>query len=201
MFTDEALFTHDAVNNTHNTFLVSRESWYDLSNFQNKFSIILWCSIIFNEILRPYIFQGPLTGWMFLNFMQTELLLLLEDIILVGWLYMYHQHDGAPPHLSRWVTGFLHGAYPGCWLGKGGPGACPPPSPDLNFLIFYLWGHTKFLVCEKLNSDALLHRVLDAAERIKNASDLLDRTISSLPQWAMQYIAVDGAQFEYLFQI
>ena len=36
--------------------------------------------------------------------------------------------------------------YPGLWIGKGGPVAWPPRSPDLTLLDFFLWGHIKSLV-------------------------------------------------------
>ncbi|KAJ4433851.1 hypothetical protein ANN_16163 [Periplaneta americana] len=36
--------------------------------------------------------------------------------------------------------------FPDRWIGRGGPIAWPPRSPDLNPLDFYLWGHLKSLV-------------------------------------------------------
>jgi hypothetical protein len=56
----------------------------------------------------------------------------------------------------------------------------------------------KSLVCgEKNNQDALFHRELDAAERIRNTPDVLERNVTnSLSQRATQRNAVDGAQFE-----
>jgi hypothetical protein len=36
--------------------------------------------------------------------------------------------------------------YHDCRIGRGGPTAWPPRSPDLNSLDFYLWGHLKTLV-------------------------------------------------------
>jgi hypothetical protein len=51
------------------------------------------------------------------------------------------------------------------------------------------------------NRDALLHWVLHAAEWIQNTLDSLERTINSPPQWALQCITADGAQFEHLLQI
>jgi hypothetical protein len=45
------------------------------------------------------------------------------------------------------VRDVLNNMYHNRWIGKGGPTAWPPPSPDLNPLHFYLWGHLKTLVC------------------------------------------------------
>jgi hypothetical protein len=64
LFTDGAQFTHDRVNNMRNIHSSSPENPHDttVSNFQNKFSINVWCSIIFNKLTGPHIFEGSLTG-------------------------------------------------------------------------------------------------------------------------------------------
>jgi hypothetical protein len=113
-------------------------------------------------------------------------------------LLMYLQQDGAPPHLSRQVTD-LHDTYSGRWIGRGMSVACPSRS-HLNPLDFYLWDNMKSLVYEEKtnNRDALLHRVLDAAERILYTPDLFVRTTTtSLPHRATWFIAVVGPQFEH----
>jgi hypothetical protein len=147
----------------------------------------VWCSIIFNKLTGPHIFEGSLTGWTYLNILLNELPLLLEDVPFVTWLCTYLQHDVAPPHFSRQVTDTLHNTYLGLWIGRGRPITWPPRSPDLNPFNFHLWG----LGWRWTTT----HRVLNAAERIQNTPDVLERTINSLPQQARQCIAADGAQF------
>jgi hypothetical protein len=46
------------------------------------------------------------------------------------------QQDGGPPHFHRDVTTFLDETFPGRWVGRGGPTAWPPRSPDLTPLVF-----------------------------------------------------------------
>jgi hypothetical protein len=58
---------------------------------------------------------------MYLIFLQNELPLLLENVLLVKPLHVYLKHDGAPPHFSLQVTDFLHDTYPGHWIDRGGP--------------------------------------------------------------------------------
>jgi hypothetical protein len=36
--------------------------------------------------------------------------------------------------------------FPGRWIGRGGPIAWPPHSPDVNTLDFFLWGYVKVKV-------------------------------------------------------
>jgi hypothetical protein len=42
-------------------------------------------------------------------------------------------HDGAPAHFSRAVRDVLNNTYHDPWIGRGGPTAWPPRSPDLIF--------------------------------------------------------------------
>ncbi|EZA52866.1 hypothetical protein X777_07985 [Ooceraea biroi] len=48
---------------------------------------------------------------------------------------MWMQMDGAPPHRH-----FLDQNFNGRWIGRGGPIAWPPRSPDLTSSDVYLWG-------------------------------------------------------------
>ena len=59
---------------------------------------------------------------------------------------MYFQHDGAPPHYTIRVREFLNEIFPCRWLGRGGPVARPPRSPDVVPMDYYLCGHMKTLV-------------------------------------------------------
>ena len=79
---------------------------------------------------------------------------------------MYFQYDGAPPHYTRHVRGYINESFPNRWLGHGGPVAWPPRSPDLTPLDYYLWGHMKTVVYEtKVESrTALRDRIFAAAE-------------------------------------
>ncbi|KAK3881581.1 hypothetical protein Pcinc_013963 [Petrolisthes cinctipes] len=54
-----------------------------------------------------------------------------------------HASDGAPVHFARDTRDFINVMYPDKWIGRGGPIAWPPKSPDLTPLDFYLWGHLK----------------------------------------------------------
>ena len=51
--------------------------------------------------------------------------------------------DGAPPHWGLQVRAFLNDKFPERCIGRGGEAACPPRSPDINPLDFFLWGYEK----------------------------------------------------------
>jgi hypothetical protein len=53
------------------------------------------------------------------------------------------QQDGAPPHWGRIVRDYLDATFPNRWLGRDGPLAWPPQSPDITPLDSFLWGYVK----------------------------------------------------------
>ena len=57
--------------------------------------------------------------------------------------WIIFQQDGAPPHWGSHVRRFLDSTFPNRWIGKDGPTAWSPPSPDITPLDFFLWGYVK----------------------------------------------------------
>ena len=123
MFTDEAQFNRDGVNNTHNSHVWGDENPHATveSNFQQRFSVNVWCAVLDDQLIGPFILEGRLTGETCLRFLQEELLQLLEYVPLDKRSRMYFQHDGASPHSSRGVTNFLNYRFPGRWIGRSPP--------------------------------------------------------------------------------
>ncbi|GFT41032.1 DUF4817 domain-containing protein [Trichonephila clavipes] len=52
--------------------------------------------------------------------------------------HMWFQQDGAPSHYARHAREHLDRTFPNRWIGRGGPVAWPPRSPDLSPLDFSL---------------------------------------------------------------
>jgi len=111
---------------------------------------------------------------------------------------MYFQHDGAPPHYSHEVRNFLNYRFPGQWIGRGGPHNWPARSPDLSALDYCVWGWMQELVysVKVATRDALLGRVLDAADRIRNSRQRLQRATSAVHNREVACFAVGGGIFE-----
>ena len=103
LFTDEAQFNRDGVNNTHSSNVWADENPHATveSNFQLRFSVNVWCAVLDDQLIGPFFLEGRLTGEAHLRFLQEELPRLLEDVPLNKRGRMYFQHDGAPPHSSR----------------------------------------------------------------------------------------------------
>jgi len=71
------------------------------------------------------------------------------------------------------VREYLNESFPNRWLGRGGPVAWPPRSPDLTTpLDYYPRGHMKTVYETKVDSRATLrHRTFAAAEHMRNHPD------------------------------
>jgi len=94
LFTDEAHFTHDRVNNTRNSHLWDRENPHGTveSNYKPFFSVNVWCGVIGDQLIGPYIFPQRLTSGIYTNFLQDKLPALLENFPLQTRRQMYYQH-------------------------------------------------------------------------------------------------------------
>jgi len=100
LFTDEASFTRDGINNSRNSRTWSHDNPHEKSvtKFQKRFSVNVWCGLLGNRLIGLFVFDNNLTGNTYEVFLRNELPGLLEDIPLMIRCQMYFQHDGAPPH-------------------------------------------------------------------------------------------------------
>jgi len=157
LFTDEASFTRDSINNSRNAHTWSHDNPYKTSvtKFQRRFLVNIWWGLLGKKLIGPFVFDNNLTGNTYEVFLRNELPGLLEDIPLMIRSQMYFQHDGASPHYTWRVREYLNESFPNRWLGHGGPVAWPPRSSDRTPHDYYLWGHMKTLVYEtKVDSRA-----------------------------------------------
>ena len=78
-----------------------------VTTFQSTFSVTVWCGVIGDRLIGPFVFDNNLRGYTYEKFLRKELPGLLEDIPIKVRSQMYFQHDGAPPHYSRLVREYL----------------------------------------------------------------------------------------------
>jgi hypothetical protein len=131
LFTDEAAFTRNGIITFHNNHVWAEENPRAVvqSRHQQQFSINVWAGIIGDVLVGPHVLPQRLTGNSYQNFLENDLLTLLEDLPLAIRACMWFMHDGAPPHFSITVRELLE-MYPARRTGRGGPTAWPPRSPD-----------------------------------------------------------------------
>lgn len=199
VFSDEATFTRDGINNTHNEHVWSLENPHAMRvrHFQQRFSINVWGGIFNGRILPIIVLPNRLNAESYLMFLQNELNEMLEDVPVGLLNRMWFQHDGAPPHIGRNVVNWLNNNFNGRWIGRRGPILWPARSPDLNPLDFYLWGHMKQLVyaVEITTEEQLMQRIIDAAEQIQNVQDF-GRVYNSVVLRCQACINAEGHVFE-----
>uniref|UniRef100_A0A1Y1L7H2 Tc1-like transposase DDE domain-containing protein n=1 Tax=Photinus pyralis TaxID=7054 RepID=A0A1Y1L7H2_PHOPY len=141
-----------------------------------------------------------MNGEQYLRFLQETLFDYLEELPLQLRQRLWYQHDGAPPHFNRAVIDHLNATFPNRWIGRGGPVAWPPRSPDLTPLDFFLWGHLKNLVYSEngiIDSvEELVARVMAASEVIKTNPMMVLKSSNSVPRRCRLCVAAGGGIFE-----
>ena len=82
LFSDEASFTRDGVNNSRNVHTWSHDNPHETSvtNFQRRFTVNVWCGVLGNKLIEPFVFDNNLTGNAYEVFLRNKLSGLLEDI-------------------------------------------------------------------------------------------------------------------------
>ena len=61
LFTDKSQFNHDGVNDTHNSHMWADENPHATveSNFQQRFSVNVWCAVLDDQLIGPFFLEGP----------------------------------------------------------------------------------------------------------------------------------------------
>ena len=107
LFTDEALFTREAVLNCRNSHIWDDANHHAIQTiaFQERLGTNVRAGIIDGHLIGTHVLPYRLTGLRCLIFLQEILLELLADFPLAvrPWL----QFDGAPAHFSRAVREHL----------------------------------------------------------------------------------------------
>ncbi|EZA47915.1 hypothetical protein X777_15034, partial [Ooceraea biroi] len=121
---------------------------------------------------------------------------LLEDVDLHTRQRMRIQLDGAPPHYAVIVRNFLNQEYNNRWIGRGGPVAWPPRSPDLTSPDFFLWGYIKNVVYEHVPTtrENMMERIRTACVNIQRA--VLLKTVRNFQNRLALCIQGNGDNFE-----
>jgi len=70
-------------------------------NYQHRFSVNVWCGVIADQIICPYIFPQRLSDEIYANVLQDDLPALLEIVPLKTRRQMCYQHDGVRLSVSE----------------------------------------------------------------------------------------------------
>lgn len=203
MFSDEATFKNNGVVNKHNMHYYATENphWVRNVDHQHRWSVNVWGGILGQYIIGPYFFEDRLTGDVYLHFLQNELPNLLHHVDNETRQNFWFQQDGAPPHYCQTVREFLSEWKENRWIGRGGPIAWPPRSPDLTPLDFYLWGYVKEQVFEEAPTtrENMKDRIREAFHNIR--IETLQAVQENFVRRLHLCIQEQGRTFEHLVKI
>ena len=75
LFTDEASFTRDGINNVYNIHVWRNENPHTIiaSRYQYRFSVNERVGIFVDHLIRPYVLPNRLTEQVYLNFLENNL--------------------------------------------------------------------------------------------------------------------------------
>lgn len=202
LFTDEAGFTKNGIFNFHNNHVWCDENPHATveSRHQQRFSLNIWLGMIGERLLGPIVLPQRLTGPAYLEFLGNTLPELLEDLPINLRLNLWFMQDGAPPHFTRAVREHLNNEFHGRWIGRAGPIAWPPRSPDLNPLDFSIWGYLKSLVYATPVNDLpeLRQRIERCCQIIREKPLFFERVRASFERRCRSCVEMEGRHFEHL---
>jgi hypothetical protein len=203
LWTDEARFISNGVPNRKNTHFWADENPHWKKEIQNQghFGVNVWCGIVGRYLIGPYFFEQNLTGQIYLEFLQNDLALLLEDIPLQIRRNLWLQQDGAAAHNARIVQNYLEQHFRNRWIGTNGPVRWPPKSPDITPMDFFLWGTLKNIVYQHraANVEELKDNIRQACDSVRNNGDMLRNVTRNEVRKRLQLLfEKDGRHIEHL---
>lgn len=202
-WSDESRFHNNGTVNRHNCHYWSpvNPHWMRETAFQEVWGINVWCALFNGHLIGPYFYQGTLTGERYLNFLQNDFPLLLQNIPIAERATMWLQQDGAPPHFSQQVTNYINLIFPRRWIGRNGVILWPARSPDITPLDFFLWGFLKELVYTTQPRDLQdLQNKITAACRTVTPIMIKAACNRNLRKRFEYCISEGGGQFEHILK-
>ncbi|KAG5888819.1 hypothetical protein JTB14_016021 [Gonioctena quinquepunctata] len=183
--------------NRNNTRFWAQENPRLLSEakFQEKCGFNVWVGIIGTRIIGPILFDGPLTGQRYLQFLENDIQNNFNDLPENIRENMFFQQDGAGPHNANIVRQYLSDTYGQRWIGTNGPIRWPDRSPDLTPIDFYLWGHIESKVNSKRPTS--LEDLRDRVERDIPAHELINVMRCTINRISL-CIREHGQHFEHI---
>lgn len=204
-FNDEAVFTTNGTVNSQNSRCWSRTNPKWTIECRNQYSqkINVWCGIMGNKLFGPVFFEQNINANTFLNFLETEINEILDNMPLNSRQQIIFQLDGAPCHYSILTRNWLNDRFPQKWIGRGTNNDLnimfwPPRSPDLTPMDFFLWGYLKNQVYKTRPRDReeLKQRIREECNNIPNC--MLENAVKSLRKRAEKCVEEAGGHVEIL---
>ncbi|KAJ4433709.1 hypothetical protein ANN_16020 [Periplaneta americana] len=140
-FSDESTFHVCGKVNTHNVRIWGSTNPHMVREvIRDSPKVNVWCCVMVDRIIGPFFFaEQTVNATTYKDMLKLYAIPQLFELQPT----VFFQQDGAPPHWALEVRRTLDNTFPARWIGRGGPIAWPPRSPDLTPLYFFLWGFVK----------------------------------------------------------
>jgi hypothetical protein len=113
-------------------YLIYVEAESVLCRHQKRFSINVWAGIVGDCLVGSHVLPVGLQATTAENSSYTISQKLPEVVPLTARALMWYLHDGAPANFSHAMREVLNNIYHDRWIGRRGPTAWHPRSPDMN---------------------------------------------------------------------
>src|SRR5207253_8482615 len=144
LFSDESTFHVSGKVNGHNVRIWGTENPHEVMEHERDSpKVNVWCGLMHDHVVGPFVFAKPTINMNTYVDMLTEFVIPQVQDMQPNIIF---QQDGAPPHWGLIVRATLDAHFPDRWIGRDGPIAWPPRSPDITPLDFFLWGYVKDIV-------------------------------------------------------
>lgn len=171
IFSDEATLHLNGSINCHNMFYYAMENEHRYQEKPQKSqAITIWAFIPYDGRIRFRIIHETMNGTRYLDIVRDIVVPTLQTMRYIHHLY---QQDGASVHWSLAVREMLNTNLGGRWIGRSGPIAWPPRSPDLSVNDFWLWGYLRDNVYRQPRAETLP----ELAERCEEFLQAIDHNI------------------------
>lgn len=168
MFSDEATFHVNGCVNRHNVRIWGFQRPHEIiEKIRDTPKVNVWCGLTKNQVIGPFFFaEKSVNGNVYLDMLENFCFPQIDEFDNVNM--MYFQQDGAPAHYKDFVRVALNNKFEQRWIGRGGPIAWPPRSPDLTPCDFFLWGYVKNIVYSQKIRDVahLKERIYEAVSSV-----------------------------------
>jgi hypothetical protein len=120
IFTDEAQFTRDGIQDFHNQHLWTDENPQVTlpSHHQQKFSINIWVGICGDNLFGPHELPNRLTGWNYKAYFENSMTEFLADVPLIFRGELHFMNDGTLAHFSLVARRYLNRKLPSWSVGR-----------------------------------------------------------------------------------
>lgn len=191
VFSDESTFHINGIVNRHNCRIWGSENPRVVREMERGTpKINVWCGLTYETVIGPFFFvEKTINANVYLDMLQNYAIPQIPQ----GYVF---QQDGAPPHFAFHVREHLNECFPQRWIGRAGPTAWPPRSPDLTPLDFFFWGYIKNIVYKTpvVDLDDLRRRIIAACATV--TPEMLQNTWQELEYRLDICRATRGAHIE-----